>query len=98
MSTSELESTCPYCGRENTLATGINVDDQPDEGSVNLCWRCLEPSLFNADLTLRKPTDEERGEIMSDPDVKRALYVMRESTRPKEAKTMYDRISDARPE
>lgn len=93
MRTTDVSSVCPYCGRENTLATGINTEGTPDEGAVNLCWRCREPSLFQADLTLRKPTDEERAEIMADPDVKKALYVMRESTRPSEATSMYERIS-----
>lgn len=92
MSTTEVDSVCPYCGRQNTLASGMNVDEPPDEGSVNLCWRCREPSLFTADGSLRKPTDEERADIMADPDVKRALYAMTESTRPKEALSMYKNL------
>lgn len=86
-------STCPYCGRQNLLATGLNTPEPPSEGAVNLCWRCREPSLFQADLSLRKATDDERADIMADPDVKQALYVMTESTRPSEAEKMFERIS-----
>lgn len=99
MSDTKIESTCPYCGRVNQVHSGANVDGGPDEGSVSLCWGCQEPSLFTADLSLCKPTDEERAEIMEDPAVQRMLYSMRESTRPQEAKTMFDHMSaNARPE
>jgi hypothetical protein len=75
----------------------MNADDAPTEGSVSLCWGCLNPSLFNADLSLRTPTDEERAEIMEDVDVLRVLYSMRESTRPQEAKVMFDHMSTNAP-
>jgi hypothetical protein len=51
-------------------------DATPQEGSISLCLACGALSLFQADLTLRKPTPEEIGEIMLDDDMRVMLLKM----------------------
>jgi len=53
-------SICPYCQNKLSAATGLRETDQaPDEGALTVCLYCGELLIFNADLTLRKPTQEE---------------------------------------
>lgn len=86
---------CPNCGRPNEAFQYMGAGNPaPVEGNVSICWGCKEPSIFTDDQGhLRKATDDERRDILSDPDVKAALYAVAESTRPQEAKTMFEEIS-----
>lgn len=91
MSSTEFKTTCPWCGRENEVHTAGNTEGSPDEGDISLCWKCREPSVFLADGSLRKPTDEERAKILADPDVAGMMHAMRESYRPSEARDLFNR-------
>jgi len=63
----KINNECPYCGRQNQLhAEAGGSDIAPHEGAVSICFQCNQPAMFNADLTLRKPTPEELDEIADD--------------------------------
>jgi len=75
MASSDVPATaCPGCGRRNDAATSVFSDSKPSPGSVSVCIACGHISVFNADLTLRNPTDAETREIAGD---RRILAVQR---------------------
>ena len=87
-----VPTECPYCGRNNDLHDSDMPEATPDEGSVSLCWRCRQPSIFTLvgdELVLRKPTGEELAEILAHPVAKAALAAMAESYRPSEAVNLW---------
>jgi hypothetical protein len=51
-------------------------DATPQDGSISLCLACGALSIFQEDLTLRKPTSEEIGEIMADDEMRLMLAKM----------------------
>ena len=52
---------------KNALNSGIFVEEAiPSEGDVTICIYCGHISVFNTDLTLRNPTDEEIHIIAGD--------------------------------
>jgi hypothetical protein len=57
----ELETICPYCGRRNELhAEATDPDGRaPEPGDFTVCWGCVGACVFDHDLNLRLPTDEE---------------------------------------
>lgn len=50
---------CPYCGYEVDCAGGDGTPEPNSIDSISLCLNCQNVLLFNDDLTVRKPTDEE---------------------------------------
>jgi hypothetical protein len=40
---------------------------------VSICWYCAHVTLFADDGTMREPTDDERAELVADPEVTRAV-------------------------
>ena len=60
---------CPWCLKGiNAAAPAEGGDDAPGEGDVTICFECGEWCLFTAEMTLRKPTDDELTEIALDPN------------------------------
>lgn len=54
---------CPHCAAIFDRASNVSSDgetDGPVGGDVTMCIKCGEWCLFNSNLTLRKPTDEEQ--------------------------------------
>jgi hypothetical protein len=71
MTTRLVPSPCPYCCRVMDAATGISpegVDMMPDPGDFSLCSYCGEFLIYDKDLLLRKPTDDELITVGSHPD------------------------------
>jgi len=69
---------CPYCGKENHKATNpLGSDIIPPPGSLSLCIGCAGISIFNDDLTTRKPTEEEKEEILKDANVQRLIIELK---------------------
>ena len=63
---------CPFCGKPLDAASpteGSN-DRQPSDGDLSMCIYCGEWIVFNADLTFRKPNDEEYEEVARDPQLR----------------------------
>lgn len=61
-------ATCPWCGRVNDSATGLNHNKRPKPGDVGVCIGCAELVVYEHD-SFRKATDTERAEAMACPDV-----------------------------
>jgi hypothetical protein len=53
---------CPNCGLELSGATGWQ-GRKPQPGNMCVCIRCGHLMIFNEDMTVRGPTDEEAVEI-----------------------------------
>ena len=65
---------CPACWYPVDAATGITSDEAPEDGSVSICLACGAISVYcNGASALRPPTVEERGELMGDPDIQKAV-------------------------
>lgn len=52
-------SKCPACGEPTDAATATGRGTRPREGDASMCLSCGHMMIFNADLTMRNPTDEE---------------------------------------
>lgn len=57
---------CLGCGAPNDATTAAYHECRPNAGDVTVCIYCGHISVFNADLTLRNPTDEEVLDIAGD--------------------------------
>lgn len=67
---------CPHCGRMNDAITDIlGHDTPPSEGDASMCTDCGEWLILNADLTGRKPTDDEYVELGMDEDAVRVRAI-----------------------
>ena len=65
---------CLGCGAPNDAASDTLGGDKPSEGDVTICIYCGHISVFNTNLTLRNPTDEEIHIIAGD---KRILKIQK---------------------
>lgn len=70
----DLQTSCPYCGDEHDATSGVGHEHTPEEGSLSLCIRCANPSMFvkqvmpNGEtyLTTRQLTGDEWDDIVKD--------------------------------
>lgn len=60
-----IKSPCWSCGKELDGATG--KEGGPSPGDFSLCVECGELNVYDDNLKLRKPTDDEREDAESDP-------------------------------
>jgi hypothetical protein len=77
METRTPEQRCPKCKTILDSASGVNTDRSPKEGDITLCIKCAVLLVFNKDLIMRLPTNEERMKFASDPSVIHAQIVIR---------------------
>jgi hypothetical protein len=67
------EGKCLSCGHVVSAAFSADEDDNPPRGgNATICIQCGHAMIFNEDLTLREPTEEEKAEIDTDPIVREA--------------------------
>jgi hypothetical protein len=66
-------NACPHCGKtiDSASTPDRGSDYKPEPGDASLCFGCGEWCMFQDDLTLRKPSEEELIEIGLDPDCRR---------------------------
>lgn len=76
MTTTDFGTCCPSCGRLNDAHTGVSGKAAPEPGDVSLCFGCAEPAIYTQDLQLRRPTDDERAEIIASPLVEQARGIL----------------------
>jgi hypothetical protein len=73
---------CPYCAVIHDCAMNVGPEPgAPEDGNVNVCIKCGRISLYHKDTPggLRVPTDAEYVEASADPDVKRAMFAVRQT-------------------
>lgn len=57
------EGHCPHCGELVDAATPLGDTPMPKPGDVSICAYCTGYGFFNADLSMRKMSDEEFIEL-----------------------------------
>ena len=68
------DNICPYCGK---FTDGVAGPEAPNEGDISICIQCYSLCIFDKDFLLRKPTEEEYGNIRSDPEIWRDIEMLR---------------------
>lgn len=65
---------CPECGYviDSTSEAYNYGGARPQSGDISMCLSCGYLSVFNEDLTRRRPTKEEAESIQRAPEVKKA--------------------------
>lgn len=67
MKTDALKNAKPYCPNCGELLQGFSTvtdeDSIPVDGDVSICLYCQAVSLFNSDLSLRAPTEQDILEL-----------------------------------
>lgn len=79
------ESACCECGHRMDACSGPTL---PSEGDLTLCIACACLNVFDADLKLRRPTDDEIFEAAKDSDLqtlRRAILSIPASTSTKDS-------------
>jgi hypothetical protein len=59
-------SPCRRCGKPLDAATGVIGADTPGAGDVSICAYCGTVALFDSDLRLRPPTEDEIDALLGD--------------------------------
>lgn len=67
-------TTCYNCGKLLDMATnaGRKVFD-PHPGAISICLYCLAIAVFDEDLRLRKPTEEEAETFANSEQIQTAI-------------------------
>ena len=76
MAYTPTNAACPYCAKPHTAAVGLTTDDTPKPGDIVVCCHCGTPSVYTADMQLRKPNAMERTVII--PGVAPQVTLVRE--------------------
>jgi hypothetical protein len=70
---------CPHCGQELDAATDtFRVGARPKPGDISVCLYCAAILQFNAALQLEAVTGDELILVKANPDVKRAVALVRQ--------------------
>lgn len=69
MTTIIPKQPCWKCGYKMDRSTEALGDHKPEKGDISMCISCGALAIFNADLTMRKPTQLEEVEIAHHPVV-----------------------------
>lgn len=72
MATAIPQARCYHCGYVMIECTGVKTNYAPSPGDVSICAACGAIAVFNSDLTMREPTQDERERIERDPLVTEA--------------------------
>lgn len=61
---------CPYCGyKMDTSLSPFSGGKPPTPGCISICLNCGKAGVFGDDLRCRKPTDDEKEEILKNDKV-----------------------------
>lgn len=76
-----IKTECPYCHEELDRSTGMSPynpeDKKPSPGDVSVCSECGEISIFDQDMNMVKPSDEERAELIQDEHVAKTSFMIK---------------------
>lgn len=73
----EFDAICPHCGCKQEVHSSFEADFSPAPGDISVCWRCVQISEYDFDLSLRLLSDEKQAEVMSSPELQKALFMVR---------------------
>jgi len=73
------EQPCPYCGSILDGTTSAFGDYDPSPGAMTVCIECTKVSIFDDNLVMRLPTDEEEFIINTFPAIKRVLDAIKKA-------------------
>lgn len=63
-------SKCPFCGdKKLNRSTPVTNDEAPVPGDFTVCIKCGELLVFDLDLRLRKPTEDEKQRALGIPQI-----------------------------
>jgi hypothetical protein len=66
-------TTCPGCHTKLDGATALNNDTSPPQpGAVTVCFYCAAAAVYDDQLQLRHPTDDELAAMVRDPGFQKA--------------------------
>lgn len=71
------ENHCPYCNHKLDGVSQVNGDSFPTPGDASVCICCGNVSVFDKNLSLRKPLPEEESDICEDATIieaQRAIF------------------------
>lgn len=64
------DTQCPFCGSPiNGHTQHGGKEGRPEPGDASVCAYCAQIAVYTAELGLRRPSDEERVELLSHPAV-----------------------------
>lgn len=66
-STEIPEQRCLTCGYKMDRSSDAISDQKPREGDFSMCLSCGAVTIFNKDLTTRKPTPDEEAIALRHP-------------------------------
>lgn len=73
MNATRLKPTiCPECFYRFDHASGAFDDSVPKPGDVTLCLKCGHALVFDQQLGVREPNEQERTEIANDVRIQKA--------------------------
>ena len=72
-------SSCPWCYAFVDGASIITNDEKavPVGGDVSICLYCAHIGVYEDDLSIRKPTPEERETFDKDDDIFKAVQAVK---------------------
>ncbi len=62
--------TCPECHYVANRCAGVATESRPVPGDLSLCIACAAIAVFDDELRLRRPTEEERAWAENDAYVR----------------------------
>lgn len=57
------ESFCPSCGKRFDQASSAFGESTPKPDDITICIRCGQVMLFNLDMTVRLPDEDELADL-----------------------------------
>ena len=78
-STEIKRAPCPFCGRAVNRTASFFNDTRPSPGDVSICAYCVQISLFDGNLNLRRPTPEEFTALLEDDQMRREIVTAQQT-------------------
>jgi len=64
------DAHCSYCDRLLDRALASDGVSRPAPGDISICMYCTKVNIWTDDLQLRKPTEQERVEMLKNPKLR----------------------------
>ena len=77
-------SHCPWCHTAHNYHQSGLHSQPPVTGDVSICWTCRQIGIYTDD-GIRMPNREEYEEVMSDPEVRKVIFLTVDSPTPASA-------------